>query len=523
LLRSQPLGPERKVTPVAVHHFAPGRASRQERMRRGPAQPQASRATIRRRQIVLTLAALTAVAVVVALGSGSGTAWWVVAGLFAVDAVYLGMLHRSRRQAAEREFGSWDGPASDVVGLLTTSPSDDEVPITLRPAPARNSYNPWAAVRFTLAYAAGWALSPFVFALTVLSRETPRDATSQRWLANLQTVQERLREQSLRTLAVSAATTASVAATGAVAFSAPGMASATTVTASASVLATPVIAAATPAGITYTVVAGDTLWGIADRYGTTVSMLASINHISNQNLIFAGDVLTVPEGTSASRSPNRDGTYRVSEGDTLWSIAARFGSTVSVLAATNNVTDPGRAGRIGCFRPAWLGRLDQPHDHRHSGPPAHPQPHSTGFVATNGRPDVGRGNRSPSGPGPSRQALRLGRVRSVGLRLFGIGDVRLGTRRRRAASLLGLAVCRHPEDRRVAATARRPGLLRHWGRRSARSRDHVRRQRAGRHGRRARHGRAGRIPHLGRRSDGFRPGSLTSRRAVEGLNLQSRN
>jgi len=338
LLRSQPLGPERKVTPVAVHHFAPGRASRQERMRRGPAQPQASRATIRRRQIVLTLAALTAVAVVVALGSGSGTAWWVVAGLFAVDAVYLGMLHRSRRQAAE--FGSWDGPASDVVGLLTTSPSDDEVPITLRPAPARNSYNPWAAVRFTLAYAAGWALSPFVFALTVLSRETPRDATSQRWLANLQTVQERLREQSLRTLAVSAATTASVAATGAVAFSAPGMASATTVTASASVLATPVIAAATPAGITYTVVAGDTLWGIADRYGTTVSMLASINHISNQNLIFAGDVLTVPEGTSASRSPNRDGTYRVSEGDTLWSIAARFGSTVSVLAATNNVTDP---------------------------------------------------------------------------------------------------------------------------------------------------------------------------------------
>ncbi len=339
MLRTQPPGPEREVTLVAVHQFAPDRSSRRERTRREPVQPQTSRATIRRRQIVLTLAALTAISVVVAMGSGRGTVWWIVAGLVAVDAVYLGMLHRSRRQAAEREFGLWVESTTDLGGLMTPR-SNNESSMTVPLAAARHTYSPWAAGRFILSYAAGWALSPFVFALTVLSRETPRDATSQRWLANLQTAQERLREQSLRTLAVSAATTASVTATGAVAFAAPGVASATTVTASANVLATPEIAAAAPAGIAYTVVTGDTLWGIADRYGTTVARLASLNHISNQNLVFPGDVLTVPAGPSSSRFSSRGSTYTVREGDTLWSIAARFDSTVSVLAATNNVTDP---------------------------------------------------------------------------------------------------------------------------------------------------------------------------------------
>jgi len=286
------------------------------------------------------LAALTAVAAVAAVGSGSRTAWWAVAGLIAVSAIYLGLLHRSRRRATEREFGSWAEPVSNVVGLLTDTPLGDEDRWSDGSLTDRTTYKPWAAVRFMLACAAGWALSPVVFMLTLLSRETPRDATSQRWLANLQSAQERLREQSLRTIAVSAATTASVTATGAVAFAAPRMASATTVAASAGVLATPGIAAAVPTPITYTVVTGDTLWGIAGRYGTTVSKLASVNHISDDNLIFPGDVLSVPASTNEPDASNRDGTYTVREGDTLWSIAARFDSTVSVLAATNNVTDP---------------------------------------------------------------------------------------------------------------------------------------------------------------------------------------
>ena len=81
---------------------------------------------------------------------------------------------------------------------------------------------------------AGWALSPVVFVLTLLLGETPGDPTGQRWLSNLQTAQGRLREQSLRTLAISAATTASVTAAGTVvAFTGTGAASAATLPASA--------------------------------------------------------------------------------------------------------------------------------------------------------------------------------------------------------------------------------------------------------------------------------------------------
>ena len=38
----------------------------------------------------------------------------------------------------------------------------------------------------------------------------------------------------------------------------------------------------------------DTLWGIARRYNTTVSALASLNHIANPDLIYPGQVLRLP-------------------------------------------------------------------------------------------------------------------------------------------------------------------------------------------------------------------------------------
>jgi cell wall-associated NlpC family hydrolase len=329
---------------VALHQFAPRRS---DSLRNGwPGAQRARGVTMRRRQIVFALACLMAVAVIAAIGSGSRAAWLAVVAVLVVGTTYLGLLHRSRRRAAEREFGAWAAARPDFAGSLTgvQTPTEPEmVPLLSSPGA---THHPLALLRFTLAYAAGWALSPVVFALSLLVREMPRDATSQRWLTNLQSAQERLRDQSLRTIVVSAATTASVTATGAAAFAGSGAAGATTITASAPVVATTGLAATAIPSSTYTVAAGDTLWGISLRFGTSVAALVELNHIADENLIYAGEVLKLPLGaashgvSSGPPAPVISGTYTVRPGDSLWSIAVRFGASVSELAAINDIANP---------------------------------------------------------------------------------------------------------------------------------------------------------------------------------------
>lgn len=89
-----------------------------------------------------------------------------------------------------------------------------------------------------------------------------------------------------------------------------------------------------PANQTYTVVPGDTLYAIAARYRTTVAELAARNGILNPNLIYPGQVLAVP----AASEPVS--TYTVRPGDTLSSIAGRFNTSVGELASINNISNP---------------------------------------------------------------------------------------------------------------------------------------------------------------------------------------
>ena len=83
---------------------------------------------------------------------------------------------------------------------------------------------------------------------------------------------------------------------------------------------------------TYTVRYGDTLSGIASRYGTSASTLASINGISNPNRIYPGQVLKL-SGGSSTRS------YTVRSGDTLSGIASRLGTSWTSLKAKNGITN----------------------------------------------------------------------------------------------------------------------------------------------------------------------------------------
>lgn len=86
---------------------------------------------------------------------------------------------------------------------------------------------------------------------------------------------------------------------------------------------------------TYIVQAGDTLSGIAQKYGTTYQELARINNIVNPNLIQIGQVIKISEKNSVT-----DRVYIVQSGDTLSKIAKMYNTTVGDLVAKNNISNP---------------------------------------------------------------------------------------------------------------------------------------------------------------------------------------
>jgi LysM repeat protein len=95
---------------------------------------------------------------------------------------------------------------------------------------------------------------------------------------------------------------------------------------------------------TYTVQRGDTLYSIARRYGTTVEAIAAANGIANPSRIRVGQTLTIPGGTGAPAPvPSGGGTtYVVQRGDNLFRIALRYGVSYVYLAQYNGIADPSR-------------------------------------------------------------------------------------------------------------------------------------------------------------------------------------
>lgn len=94
--------------------------------------------------------------------------------------------------------------------------------------------------------------------------------------------------------------------------------------------------------VTITIVRGDTLSSIANNYGTTVQELVSINNISNPNLIYAGNTLKVPVTTSGGtgNDPLEETIYIVKKGDTLSKIALNYNTTVTQIARENDISNP---------------------------------------------------------------------------------------------------------------------------------------------------------------------------------------
>jgi len=82
---------------------------------------------------------------------------------------------------------------------------------------------------------------------------------------------------------------------------------------------------------TYTVMPGDTLWSIANRFNTTVNDLINANQLTS-NVLLVGQILKIPTIPSTGEI-----TYTVMPGDTLYNIAKRYQTTVNDLIRANNL------------------------------------------------------------------------------------------------------------------------------------------------------------------------------------------
>lgn len=96
-------------------------------------------------------------------------------------------------------------------------------------------------------------------------------------------------------------------------------------------------------GGTYTVRSGDTLSAIASRFGTSVDSLVALNGIANKNLIYPGQVLKLSgQAAAAATTSASPQSYTVVKGDTLSGIAQRYNTSWQTLQAINGLADPNK-------------------------------------------------------------------------------------------------------------------------------------------------------------------------------------
>jgi LysM repeat protein len=97
-------------------------------------------------------------------------------------------------------------------------------------------------------------------------------------------------------------------------------------------------------GLSVVIELGDTLSALAAEHGVTMETIIAANGLDNPNLLIPGQSLDIPGGSSGASSPPADtaivGNHVVATGETLASIAARYGVSASVIIEANSLANP---------------------------------------------------------------------------------------------------------------------------------------------------------------------------------------
>lgn len=104
----------------------------------------------------------------------------------------------------------------------------------------------------------------------------------------------------------------------------------------------PALAAPVAQETVYVVKAGDTLTSIAQRYGVSLQSIMAANGIANPALIYTGQRLVVPGAAAPVVAETESTTHVVVAGETLSGIAQSYGVSVQALVTSNGLADPSR-------------------------------------------------------------------------------------------------------------------------------------------------------------------------------------